>query len=52
MKIKKKYMLFFFLGEWGGGGWVGGGVWLGGLVEGGQAGCERIIEVFVKIQKI
>ena len=41
MKIKKKY---FF---WGGGGcWVGGG---GGL--GGPAGCERRIEVFVKIQK-
>ena len=29
-------------------GWVGLG---GGLVEGGQAGCERRIEVFVKIQK-
>ena len=35
----------------GGGGWWGGrwgvGVWLGG----GQSGCERRIEVFVKIQK-
>ena len=30
-----------------GGGWVGGG-WFGG---GGQGGCERRIEVFVKIQK-
>ena len=28
-------------------GWGGGG----GRVEGGQAGCERRIEVFVKIQK-
>ena len=27
---------------------MGGG---GGRVEGGQAGCERRIEVFVKIQK-
>ena len=40
MKIKKK--IFFF----GGGG--RGGV---GLGEGGQGGCERRIEVFVKIQK-
>ena len=39
MKIKKKN--FFF---WGGG--VGGGVGLGG-----QSGCERRIEVFVKIPK-
>ena len=31
-----------------GGGWVGGGV---GLWGGGQGGCERRIEVFVKIQK-
>ena len=30
-----------------GGGWVG----VGGRVEGGQAGCERRIEVFVKIRK-
>ena len=29
-----------------GGGWVGGRVGLGG-----QSGCERRIEVFVKIQK-
>ena len=33
---------------WGGGGCVGGGV---GLVGWGQSGCERRIEVFVKIQK-
>ena len=34
---------------WGGGvGGSVGGVWLGG---GGQGGCERRIEVFVKIQK-
>ena len=31
---------------WGGGGVVG----LGGRVEGGQAGCERRIEVNVKIE--
>ena len=42
MKIQKK---IFFGG--GGGGSVGG-VGLGG---GGQGGCERRIEVFVKIQK-
>ena len=41
MKIRKKK--FFF---WGGGG--GGGVRVG---LGGQSGCERRIEVFVKIQK-
>ena len=35
---------FFFLG----GGGVGGGV---GVGLGGQSGCERRIEVFVKIQK-
>ena len=29
---------------------MGGGSW-GGQVEGGQAGCERRIEVFVKIKK-
>ena len=28
-----------------------GGVGFGGWVEGGQAGCERRIEVFVKIPK-
>ena len=33
-------------GRWGGGRWVGGR----GRV-GGQSGCERRIEVFVKIQK-
>ena len=38
MKFKKKKF----------GGWVGGGV---GLVGGGQGGCERRIEVFVKIEK-
>ena len=45
MKIQKKK---FFLGggvRWGGDGW-GVGVGLGG-----QSGCERRIEVFVKIQK-
>ena len=42
MKIQKK---FFFLGG-GGSGWGGGG---GGW--GVQGGCERRIEVFVKIQK-
>ena len=42
MKIKKKK---FFLG---GGGRVRGG---GGVGLGGQSGCERKIEVFVKIQK-
>ena len=41
MKIKKK------IGG-GGGGFGGGG---GGRVEWGQVGCERRIEVFVKIQK-
>ena len=40
MKIKKN-ICFFFLG-----GGRGGGVGLGG-----QGGCERRIEVFVKIQK-
>ena len=39
VKIKKKYIFFF----WGG---VGGGVGFGG-----QDGCERRIEVFVKIKK-
>ena len=41
MKIKKKTIF------WGGGrGGMGGGVGLGG-----QSGCNRRIEVFVKIQK-
>ena len=44
MKIQKKKIFFF-----GGGGSVGGG---GGGGRGrGQGGCERRIEVFVKIQK-
>ena len=43
-KFKKK---FFFL--WGGGG--GGGGRGRGRVGGGQGGCDRRIEVFVKIQK-
>ena len=38
---------FFFWGGGGGGG-SGGGV---GVGLGGQSGCERRIEVFVKIQK-
>ena len=32
-------------------GGVGGGGGGGGVGLGGQSGCERIIEVFVKIQK-
>ena len=44
MKIQKKKI--FFRGWGSGGGELGGGV---GLV--GQGGCERRIEVFVKIQK-
>ena len=43
MKIQKK---IFFLG----GGGVGG-LWGVGVGLGGQSGCERRIEVFVKIQK-
>ena len=46
MKIQKKKI--FFLGGGGVGG-RGGGVW-GGRGR-GQGGCERRIEVFVKIQK-
>ena len=42
MKIQKKNIFFFFFGG-GGGGVVGR--------EGDQGGCERRIEVFVKIQK-
>ena len=44
-KFKKK--------NWGGGGVGGGGVWGrgSGWGGGGQSGCERRIEVFVKIQK-
>ena len=45
MKIQKKKI-------WGGGGGGGGGGWGGwGVGLGGQSGCERRIEVFVKIQK-
>ena len=40
MKIQKK--------KWGGG---RGGGWGVGVGLGGQSGCERRIEVFVKIQK-
>ena len=45
MKIKKK--------KFGGGGSGGGGRGVSGRgrVGGGQGGCERRIEVFVKIQK-
>ena len=39
--------LKFFLGGGWGGRW--GGLW--GVGVGGQSGCERRIEVFVKIQK-
>ena len=48
MKIQKKLKIYF-LGGGPGGGWVGGGVRVWG--GGGQGGCERRIEVFVKIQK-
>ena len=48
MKIQKKK-------NWGGGGQGGGGSGGGGVGGGvglgGQSGCERRIEVFVKIQK-
>ena len=39
--------MFFWGGRVGGGGWGQGE----GLGWGGQGGCERRIEVFVKIQK-
>ena len=45
--MKTFFFFFFFLR--GGGGQVGGGGVGVGL--GGQSGCERRIEVFVKIQK-
>ena len=44
MKIQKNFFFFFFGGGGSGGQWEGSG-W------GGQGGCERRIEVFVKIQK-
>ena len=47
MKIQKKN--FFFFGGGGSGGGDGGGSGRVGL--GGQSGCERRIEVFVKNQK-
>ena len=40
LKSKKKTKIFFFWGGWG-----------GGVGFGGQGGCKRRIEVFVKIQK-
>ena len=47
--------MIFWVGGQGGGvrwGWgVGSRLGGGGLVGGGQGGSERIIEVFVKIQK-
>ena len=46
MKIQKKKIFF-----WGGGSGGGGGRWGVGVGLGGQSGCERRIEVFVKIQK-
>ena len=49
MKIQKKK--FFWAGGVGGGGGVGGSVGRVGVGLGGQSGCERRIEVFVKIQK-
>ena len=48
MKIKKKNFFGGGGGCGGGGGGVGGGV---GVGLGGHSGCERRIEVFVKIQK-
>ena len=49
MKIQKKKI---FLGEGGSGGEVGGGGVRGeGLGWGGQGGCERRTEIFVKILK-
>ena len=48
VKIEKNIYFFFFWGGGGGGeGRVGFFFWGGG----GQCGCERRIEVFVKIQK-
>ena len=45
-----KFLGNFTKKNFGGGG--GGGGWVGGVrVVGGQGGCERKIEVFVKIKK-
>ena len=48
MKIQKKIFLWGGGGGRGGGGSDGGGV---GVGLGGQSGCERRNEIFVKIQK-
>ena len=48
MDVNDELKLFFFLGGGGSGGW---GVGVRGSGLGGQGGCERRIEVFVKIQK-
>ena len=47
MKIQKKIFFFFFFFFFGGGGGSGGR----GSGCGANGGCERRIEVFVKIQK-
>ena len=44
-----KFLRKFKKKKWGGSGRGGGSV--GGVGLGGQGGCERRIEVFVKIQK-
>ena len=46
--MKTFFFFFFFEGR---GGHRGGGGGGGGVGLGGQGGCERRIEVFVKIQK-
>ena len=46
VKIQKNIIFF-----WGGGRGGGGGRWGVGVGLGGQSGCERRIEVFMKIQK-
>ena len=53
MKIQKKKFFLGLGGSGGGGRWggVGGRGSVGGEGEGDQGGCERRIEVFVKIQK-
>ena len=45
IEVFVKIQNFFFLGG------VGGGRWGVGVGLGGQSGCERRIEIFVKIQK-